>query len=165
METLDGVVLEIAIEQRVRLEPERGIGPGFLALQRGQLREFHRMRIRRDQNDLVGFRSKASFHDAFRQGLRTDHRNPSAPYAPWRINGFRVEVLGFSTESALQSCQCSVASGQRRRATTYPAGVYAPPGHPVKRSSRAWKKRGKMRWKWRKKRMRRRKREQKMRQR
>ncbi len=37
--------------------------------------------------------------------------------------------------------------------------------HPMKRSSRAWKKRGKMRWKWRKKRMRRRKREQKMRQR
>src|SRR5881296_3303661 len=147
METLDGVVLEIAIEQGVRLEPERGIGPGFLALQRGQLREFHRMRIRRDQNDLVGFRSKASFHDAFRQGLRTDHRNPSAPYARWRINGFRVEVLGFSRE------------------TTYSAGVYAPPGHPVKRSSRAWKKRGKMRWKWRKKRMRRRKREQKMRQR
>ena len=36
---------------------------------------------------------------------------------------------------------------------------------PMKRSSRAWKKRGKMRWKWRKKRMRRRKREQKMRQR
>src|SRR5207249_4997770 len=35
----------------------------------------------------------------------------------------------------------------------------------MKRSSRAWKKRGKMRWKWRKKRMRRRKREQKMRQR
>ena len=39
------------------------------------------------------------------------------------------------------------------------------PGNPMKRSSRAWKKRGKMRWKWRKKRMRRRKREQKMRQR
>jgi len=38
-------------------------------------------------------------------------------------------------------------------------------GRPVKRSSRAWKKRGQMRWKWRKKRMRRRKREQKMRQR
>jgi large subunit ribosomal protein L41e len=37
--------------------------------------------------------------------------------------------------------------------------------NPMKRSSRAWKKRGKMRWKWRKKRMRRRKREQKMRQR
>ncbi|TLZ65060.1 MAG: hypothetical protein E6K13_00440 [Methanobacteriota archaeon] len=33
----------------------------------------------------------------------------------------------------------------------------------MKRSSRAWKKRGKMRWKWRKKRMRRRKREQKLR--
>src|SRR6266581_3494973 len=110
METLDGVVLEIAIEQRVRLEPERGIGPGFLALQRGQLREFHRMRIRRDQNDLVGFRSKASFHDAFRQGLRTDHRNPSAPYARWRINGFRVEVLGFSRESA--SKVANVASPQ-----------------------------------------------------
>jgi len=39
------------------------------------------------------------------------------------------------------------------------------PVSPMKRSSRAWKKRGKMRWKWRKKRMRRRKREQKMRQR
>src|SRR5204862_7330712 len=39
------------------------------------------------------------------------------------------------------------------------------PRRPMKRSSRAWKKRGKMRWKWRKKRMRRRKREQKMRQR
>ena len=38
-------------------------------------------------------------------------------------------------------------------------------GSPMKRSSRAWKKRGQMRWKWRKKRMRRRKREQKMRQR
>lgn len=38
-------------------------------------------------------------------------------------------------------------------------------GNSMKRSSRAWKKRGKMRWKWRKKRMRRRKREQKMRQR
>ena len=38
-------------------------------------------------------------------------------------------------------------------------------GDPMKRSSRAWKKRGKMRWKWRKKRMSRRKREQKMRQR
>jgi len=38
-------------------------------------------------------------------------------------------------------------------------------GRAVKRSSRAWKKRGQMRWKWRKKRMRRRKREQKMRQR
>jgi large subunit ribosomal protein L41e len=37
--------------------------------------------------------------------------------------------------------------------------------YPMKRSSRAWKKRGKLRWKWRKKRMRRRKREQKMRQR
>src|SRR5207247_9514987 len=54
---------------------------------------------------------------------------------------------------------------ERRRETTYSAGDYAPPGDPVKRSSRAWKKRGKMRWKWRKKRMRRRKREQKMRQR
>src|SRR5438445_12094631 len=115
MATLDGVVLEIAIEQAVRLEPERGIGPGFLALQRGQLREFHRMRIRRDQNDLVGFRSKASFHDAFRQGLRTDHRNPSAPYARWRINGFRVEVLDFSRESDLQSSQCSYDSGKRIR--------------------------------------------------
>jgi len=52
-----------------------------------------------------------------------------------------------------------------KRETTYSAGGYAPPGDPVKRSSRAWKKRGKMRWKWRKKRMRRRKREQKMRQR
>ena len=43
----------------------------------------------------------------------------------------------------------------------------APRAYPraVKRSSRAWKKRGQMRWKWRKKRMRRRKREQKMRQR
>jgi len=38
-------------------------------------------------------------------------------------------------------------------------------GRALKRSSRAWKKRGQMRWKWRKKRMRRRKREQKMRQR
>jgi large subunit ribosomal protein L41e len=33
----------------------------------------------------------------------------------------------------------------------------------MKRSSRAWKKRGKQRWKWRKKKMRRRKRAQKMR--
>lgn len=33
----------------------------------------------------------------------------------------------------------------------------------MKRSSRVWKKRGKMRWKWKKKRMRRRKRAQKMR--
>src|SRR5437899_5801506 len=115
METLDGVVLEIAIEQGVRLEPERGIGPGFLALQRGQLREFHRMRIRRDQNDLVGFRSKASFHDAIRQGLRTDHRHPSAPYARWRINGFRVEVLDFSRDSALETSHCSVPSGARSR--------------------------------------------------
>jgi len=49
--------------------------------------------------------------------------------------------------------------------TTYDARDYARAGDPVKRSSRAWKKRGKMRWKWRKKRMRRRKREQKMRQR
>jgi len=38
-------------------------------------------------------------------------------------------------------------------------------GRPLKRSSRAWKKRGKMRWKWRKKKMRRRKRAQKMRKR
>jgi large subunit ribosomal protein L41e len=36
-------------------------------------------------------------------------------------------------------------------------------GRALKRSSRVWKKRGKMRWKWRKKRMRRRKRAQKMR--
>ncbi len=41
---------------------------------------------------------------------------------------------------------------------------YDGPRSRLKRSSRAWKKRGKMRWKWRKKRMRRRKREQKMRQ-
>jgi hypothetical protein len=33
----------------------------------------------------------------------------------------------------------------------------------MKRSSRAWKKRGNQRWKWRKKKMRRRKRAQKMR--
>ncbi len=46
--------------------------------------------------------------------------------------------------------------------------IFAPlqrPGDAIKRSSRAWKKRGNMRWKWRKKRMRRRKRQQKMRQR
>jgi large subunit ribosomal protein L41e len=35
----------------------------------------------------------------------------------------------------------------------------------MKRSSRAWKKRGKQRWKWRKKKMRRRKRAQKLRKR
>jgi len=35
----------------------------------------------------------------------------------------------------------------------------------MKRSSRAWKKKGKQRWKWRKKKMRRRKRAQKMRKR
>ncbi|HYS73525.1 MAG TPA: hypothetical protein VEO96_06055 [Thermoplasmata archaeon] len=45
------------------------------------------------------------------------------------------------------------------------ARIFRAPGKRMKRSSRAWKKRGKMRWKWRKKRMRRRKREQKMRQR
>jgi large subunit ribosomal protein L41e len=38
-------------------------------------------------------------------------------------------------------------------------------GDRMKRSSRAWKKRGKQRWKWRKKKMRRRKRAQKMRKR
>src|SRR5207245_1701845 len=43
METLDGVVLEIAVEQVVRLEPERRIGPCFLAFQRGRLCEFDRM--------------------------------------------------------------------------------------------------------------------------
>ena len=62
-------------------------------------------------------------------------------------------------------CRANVDLQGAKRETTYSAGVYAPPGDPVKRSSRAWKKRGKMRWKWRKKRMRRRKREQKMRQR
>ena len=49
--------------------------------------------------------------------------------------------------------------------TTYVARIFRESGNRMKRSSRAWKKRGKMRWKWRKKRMRRRKREQKMRQR
>src|SRR5207244_9806487 len=72
MEALDRVVLEIAVEQRIRIEPERGIGPRFLTFQRGLLREFHGVRIRRDQHDLVRFRSKASLHDAFRQRLRTN---------------------------------------------------------------------------------------------
>jgi large subunit ribosomal protein L41e len=45
-----------------------------------------------------------------------------------------------------------------------PQGFYCLPkmrrdGALLKRSSRAWKKRGKQRWKWRKKKMRRRKRE------
>src|SRR2546428_13783298 len=78
------------------------------------------------------------------------------------MNECRVDAPGSPGDANLPP-PCALWEGTRE--TTYSAGGYAPPGDPVKRSSRVWKKRGKMRWKWRKKRMRRRKREQKMRQR
>src|SRR5437870_1133874 len=107
METLDGVVLEIAVEQGVRLEPERRIGPCFLAFQRGLLREFDRMRIRRDEHDLVRFRSKASFHDAFRQGLRADHKIPG-PVCTVRHKRIPGRRSWFSGRRQLADAVCTL---------------------------------------------------------
>src|SRR3989454_1293135 len=107
METLDGVVLEIAIEQGVRLEPERRIGPCFLAFQRGLLCEFDRMRIRRDEHDLVRFRSKASFHDAFRQGLRADHKIPG-PVCTVRHKRIPGRRSWFSGRRQLADAVCTL---------------------------------------------------------
>jgi large subunit ribosomal protein L41e len=63
---------------------------------------------------------------------------------------------------ALKSFKCPEAIQSRRM----PGAARAVPTraegeYRMKRSSRAWKKRGKQRWKWRKKKMRRRKRDQK----
>ena len=93
MEAFHGVVLEIAVEQGVRVEPQRGIGARLLALQCGRLRELDRVWIRRDEDDLVGFRSKASLHDAFRQALRADHGipGPVCPMEHKRIPGRRSQ--------------------------------------------------------------------------
>jgi len=117
-----------------------------------------------------GFRLPGSITLLYLKETKTFFRTGSVPAA--RSSLFlhvpepTVPLLAGARSSAgstfrLQSCRIGV----RRLGKLLKRPLVTARRHPMKRSSRAWKKRGKMRWKWRKKRMRRRKREQKMRQR